>query len=88
MSLKVRQVTARSRSWNFERPLRVLRFQNRRAAKWQCQAPGPSVSVPPGPYDGRGDIVMEARYAKLVSIWPPHRRIFALEIMYVMQCPV
>jgi len=25
------------------------------------------------------------RHAKLLSIWPPHRRIFALEIMYVMR---
>ena len=28
------------------------------------------------------------RHAKLVSIWPPHRRTFALGIMYVMRCPV
>jgi len=87
MSLKVRQVTARSRSWNFERPLRVLRFENRRAANGSARLRTIRLRAPqprrwPGPH------VMEARYAKLVSIWPSHRRIFALEIMYVMQCPV
>jgi hypothetical protein len=87
MSLKVRQVTARSRSWIFERPLGVLRFQNRRAADGSAR-PRTIRLRASQPDDGRGHIVMEARYAKLVSIWPPHRRIFALEIMYIMRCPV
>ena len=59
MSLKVRQVTARSRSWHFERPLGVLRFQNRRAANGSARPRTIRLRAPqprrwPGPHRDGG----------------------------------
>jgi len=44
-----------------------------------------------GPTDSSGRVSITSskrRHAKLVPIWPPHRRILALGITYAMRCPV